>query len=61
LLNVAGYYDSLLAFLQQSEAAGFMASSQNELLQVDTDADALLDRLGTLAALATAPDDYRRT
>ncbi|MBC8056724.1 MAG: TIGR00730 family Rossman fold protein [Rhizobiales bacterium] len=61
LLNVAGYYDSLLGFLQQSEAAGFMASSQNELLQVDTDALALLDRLGTLAALATAPDDYRRT
>jgi uncharacterized protein (TIGR00730 family) len=60
LLNVAGYYDALLGFLQHSREHGFMASSQADLLQVDTDPVALADRLGALAPLATAPDDYRR-
>ena len=60
LLNVAGYYDQLLAFLQQSEAQGFMAAAQTGLLQVRDDALALLECLGALASLATAPDDYRR-
>ena len=60
LLNVAGYYDALLGFLRHSEAQRFMAAAQNALLQVDTDPLALLDRLGALAPLATAPDDYRK-
>ena len=60
LLDVTGYYSALLGFLQHAEAQGFMAPEQNELLQVDTDPVALLDRLGTLVPLATAPDDYRR-
>ncbi len=60
LLNVAGYYDTLLSFLQHSLGQGFMASAQSELLQVDTDAVALIERLGVLAGLATAPDDYRK-
>ena len=60
LLNVAGYYDALLGFLQHSRERGFMASSQTDLLQVDTDPLALVDRLGALASLATAPDDYGR-
>jgi uncharacterized protein (TIGR00730 family) len=60
LLNVAGYYDALLGFLRNSEAQGFMAAAQNALLQVDADPLALLERLGALAPLATAPDDYRK-
>ena len=60
LLNVAGYYDALLGFLQHSRDHGFMASAQTDLLQVDTDPLALIERLGALAALANAPDDYRR-
>ena len=60
LLNVAGYYDALLGFLQHSQEQGFMASAQTDLLQVDTDPIALVERLGTLAPLATAPDDYGR-
>jgi uncharacterized protein (TIGR00730 family) len=60
LLNVAGYYDALLGFLEHGKAHGFMASAQTDLLQVDTDPLALLERLGALAARATAPDDYRR-
>jgi len=60
LLNVAGYYDALLRFLQHSLDQGFMASAQSELLEVDADALALVERLGALAPLATAPDDYRK-
>ncbi len=60
LLNVRGYYDPLLDFLRQTEQAGFVNSAQRELLQVDTDPTALLERLGTLARQASAPDDYRR-
>ena len=60
LLNVAGYYDTLLEFMQQTVARGFVAAPQNDLLQVSDDAAALLDRIATLIPLATAPDDYRR-
>lgn len=60
LLNVAGYYDALLGFLRHSEAQGFMAAAQTDLLLVGSDPLALVDRLGAMAALATAPDDYRR-
>ncbi len=59
LLEVAGYYAGLLAFMDQTVAQGFVAPPQRELLQVDTDAEALLDRLGALMPMATAPDDYR--
>lgn len=60
LLNVAGYYDALLGFLRHSETQGFMAAAQTELLLVGSDPLALVERLGAMAALATAPDDYRR-
>ena len=59
LLNVSGYYDPLLAFLDASMAQGFVPPAQRELLQVHTDVDALLDRLGRLAEAASG-DDYRR-
>ena len=59
LLNVAGYYDALLAFLDQATGKGFMRAAQHELLQVHTDPRALLARLGVMADDATAPDDYR--
>ena len=60
LLNVEGYYDALLAFMAQTVDQGFVALLQHELLQVDTDPLALLERIGALMPLATAPDDYRR-
>lgn len=60
LLNAAGYYDTLLAFLDQSTAAGFIPAAQRGLLQVSSDARDLLDRLGEQAMRANAPDDYRR-
>lgn len=60
LLNVAGYYDGLLSFMQQTVARGFVADAQHELLQVDSEPAALLQRIAALVPLATAPDDYRR-
>jgi uncharacterized protein (TIGR00730 family) len=60
LLNVAGYYDPLLAFMQGTVAHGFVAAAQNDLLQVAADPAALLDRMAALMPLANAPDDYRR-
>ena len=60
LLNVAGYYDALLGFLEQARTQDFMTNAQTELLQVDHDALLLLERLGALAALASGRDDYAR-
>jgi uncharacterized protein (TIGR00730 family) len=60
LLNVDGYYDALLGFMRQTVAHGFVSEPQHALLQVQTQADALLDVIARLSPLATAPDDYRR-
>jgi uncharacterized protein (TIGR00730 family) len=60
LLNVAGYYDALLAFLKQRKIDGFMSAAQTELLLVDTEPARILDTLATAAKLATGPDDYSR-
>jgi uncharacterized protein (TIGR00730 family) len=59
LLNVAGYYDRLLAFIEETEYQGFVPPAQRALLQVDADAATLLARLSALAGQASAPDDYR--
>lgn len=60
LLNVDGYYDELIRFLDKTVAAGFVQPPQRELLQVGQEAGELLARLGRLAVRATAPDDYRK-
>ena len=60
LLNVAGYYDRLLEFLDHSQHQGLVDAGQRRALEVDTDPLRLALRLGELARLATAPDDYRR-
>ena len=60
LLNVAGYYDRLLAFIDDTERLGFVPPAQRDLLQVEADHDALLDRLAALAPAAIAADDYRQ-
>lgn len=49
LLNVSGYYDSLLAFLDRATQDGFMRAGTREALIVDTDMTSLLDRLGASA------------
>ncbi len=58
LLDVAGYYEALIAFHATMHARGFVSDAQHAALIVETDADRLLDRLERAAALAAAPDDY---
>ena len=60
LLNAAGYYDSLLAFLDQSVARGFVPPAQRALLQVRADPDALLDRMAALARPGPVAEQYRQ-
>jgi uncharacterized protein (TIGR00730 family) len=45
LLNVAGYYDQLLAFLDTMVDQRFVHGAHRDLLQVGSDVPALLDRL----------------
>ena len=45
LLNVEGYYDHLLSFLDRAVADGLLGGAHLDLLVVETDPDALLDRL----------------
>jgi hypothetical protein len=57
LLNTAGYYDPLLAFLQDTVREQFVTESQAQLLLVERDPEALLDRIASaLPASAGAPD-----
>ncbi|RQP23637.1 LOG family protein [Piscinibacter terrae] len=60
LLNVDGYYDKLVEFLDQTTTHGFVHASQRDLLLVDDDAPRLLARIAEAAKAATSPDDYRR-
>lgn len=45
LVNTAGYYDALIAFLRQSVLAGFMSEAQMELVRTDADVGRLLPAL----------------
>jgi len=59
LLNIAGYYDGLLSFLEQAVGRGFLSQAQRELLGVGTEAAALLDRLAEAASRSASGGDYR--
>lgn len=61
LLNTGGYYDRLLAFLQDTVAQGFVAPGQADMLIVDTDADALLQRVADALPAAGTAADLTRT
>ena len=45
LLNLAGFYDALLAHLEATRTAGFVREPQGGLLQVSADPEALLEHL----------------
>jgi uncharacterized protein (TIGR00730 family) len=45
LLNVAGYYDPLLAMMQHTVAQGFMRAENNAQLLADTTLDGLLAQM----------------
>ena len=53
LLNVAGYYDSLIAFLDQMTDAGYLGRDQRELLTVADTAD---EAIAGLRLAAASPD-----
>lgn len=59
VLNVAGYYDGLLAFVEHAVARGFMTRAQRELLHTGVEAAALLEQLAALARRAAPGEDYR--
>jgi len=58
LLNVAGFYDPLLRFLDHSETQGFVSAGQRAQVEVSTDPKILLQRISDLSARATNPDVY---
>ena len=47
LLNVSGYYDSLLAMLDHAVTERFLRPTHRALVLADTDADSLLQRLAS--------------
>ncbi len=57
LLNLGGYYNNLLAFLNSAVDEGFMNATQMALIRTDSDPQALLKTLVTEAGLA--PDTLR--
>lgn len=60
LLNVDGYYDDLLRFMDRTVSEGFLSDGQRSNLQVGNEAEALLLKLAALAAPSGAADDYSK-
>jgi uncharacterized protein (TIGR00730 family) len=60
LLNLNGYYDPLLAFMQHTVDEGFLSPEQHAVLLVDAEPVALLDRLAARVEGGSARDDYTR-
>lgn len=53
LLDVAGYWQPLLHVLEHASREGFMRGTPQEWLVLETEADAMLDRLSTFTLPAT--------
>jgi uncharacterized protein (TIGR00730 family) len=60
LLNVAGFYDKLVAFMALTVEQGFLSKPQLDVVAVGVDAAALLDDLHAAAIRATGKDDFER-
>ncbi len=60
LLNVAHYYDPLLALMRHTVDEGFVSAATRALLEVGDDAVELLHRLAAQARGASGRDDYSR-
>jgi uncharacterized protein (TIGR00730 family) len=54
LLNVAGYYDGLMAFMHTGVEQQFMSGAQMDLIRVDSDSAKLLPELVQAAGLSPA-------
>jgi uncharacterized protein (TIGR00730 family) len=55
LLNTSGYYDGLLAFANNSVAAGFLSDWQMDLIRSDDDPTRLLQELVQAAGFSPSP------
>jgi uncharacterized protein (TIGR00730 family) len=55
LLNVAGYFDPLLAWLDQAVRDGFLPAPQRDILQVATEPDRLLEMLAAYQPRESPP------
>ncbi len=60
LLNVEGYYDDLLRFMDHTVGEGFLSQNQRDNLHVSADPQLLLLQMAHLAGPAGAADDYAR-
>jgi uncharacterized protein (TIGR00730 family) len=60
LLNVGGFYDPLLAFMDHTRDAGFIDDLQQAMLTVSADTAELLNRLAAEARRASGPEDFSR-
>jgi uncharacterized protein (TIGR00730 family) len=58
LLNVDGYFDDLLRFMDHTTSQGFVSGEQRALLQVDDDVERLLTRLAASARTSLGADSY---
>jgi hypothetical protein len=45
LLNIAGYYDHLIAFIDKMVSEGFLNESHRELMVIEKDPDAIIEKL----------------
>jgi len=61
LLNTAGYFDPLLAFLAQTVETDFVSQDTLSKLQVGSEAEELLGRLAVEARSTSRPQDLRLT
>ena len=52
LLNINGFYDPIVAWIERATQDGFIRARHKELVQVDTSPAALLDKMAT----AEVPD-----
>lgn len=52
LLNVSGFWDGLIGFLDQATMSGFMSQARRDQLLVGTDIDDVIDRLDHAIAAA---------
>ena len=60
LLNVDGYYDSLLQFMQRSEQDGFVSPQTLAMVQVHDDPQTLLLDLARQAGQSPGADNYSK-
>ena len=60
LLNVAGYFDPLLRFLEGAASRGFIAPAHAEILRCRDDIDALLDALEAGPPVPQFPPGIKR-